>query len=89
MRTVRVSCLLAVVAGVAVFFASWDRASARQAPGGAIAVDSDDLGGVVTGPKGPEAERLLLELRAVGRVVGFELSVEGGFHTGELEKIRL
>ena len=30
-------------------------ASARQAPSAAVAIDADDIGGVVTGPKGPEA----------------------------------
>src|SRR6266545_2343797 len=30
-------------------------ASARQGSGAAVAVDNDDIGGVVTGPKGPEA----------------------------------
>ncbi len=30
-------------------------ASAQQAPAAAVAIDNDDIGGVVTGPKGPEA----------------------------------
>ena len=30
-------------------------AHAQQKPGGAVAVDPDDIGGVATGPKGPEA----------------------------------
>jgi hypothetical protein len=29
--------------------------NARQAAGGAVAIDNDDVGGVVTGPNGPEA----------------------------------
>src|SRR3954464_1309100 len=29
--------------------------SAQQAPAAAVAIDNDDMGGVVTGPKGPEA----------------------------------
>src|SRR5215212_1761112 len=29
--------------------------SAQQAPAAAVAIDNDDIGGVVTGPKGPEA----------------------------------
>src|SRR5258705_2520867 len=29
--------------------------NARQAAGGAVAIDNDDVGGVVTGPRGPEA----------------------------------
>ena len=31
------------------------RVSARQAGGAAVAIDGDDIGGVVTGPRGPEA----------------------------------
>jgi hypothetical protein len=42
--------LVAVVATAVV-----TRVSARQAANGAVAVDGDDIGGVVTGPKGPEA----------------------------------
>ena len=54
MKTARVSLVLAL-AGVAVFVMSWSPMSARQAGGGAVPIDTDDLGGVVTGPKGPEA----------------------------------
>ncbi len=39
--------------GAALLFAtSFDVASARQASS-SVAIDNDDLGGVVTGPKGP------------------------------------
>ena len=55
MRTARVSYLLVAVACVAMFLAAWNPMSARQAGGASVAVDNDDLGGVVTGPKGPEA----------------------------------
>ncbi|MGH9258102.1 MAG: carboxypeptidase-like regulatory domain-containing protein, partial [Vicinamibacterales bacterium] len=42
--------------GVAVFVAaSLVRLSAGQVAGGSVPVDGDDLGGVVTGAKGPEA----------------------------------
>ena len=47
-RTVTASCLAAVLAGSL----TWVQA---QQPGAAIALDPDDIGGVVTGPKGPEA----------------------------------
>jgi hypothetical protein len=42
--------------GIALFMAvSTKEPFARQAAGDAIAMDTDDIGGVVTGPKGPEA----------------------------------
>ena len=47
-RTVTASGLAAVLAGSL----TWVQA---QQPGAAIALDPDDIGGVVTGPKGPEA----------------------------------
>ena len=53
MRHVRLLFVLGIV-GVALFLTSWNPMSARQA-GDAIAIDADDLGGVVTGAKGPEA----------------------------------
>src|SRR5687767_6709267 len=46
-RTASASCLAAVLAGSL----TWVQA---QQPGAAIALDPDDIGGVVTGPKGPE-----------------------------------
>jgi hypothetical protein len=54
MRNVRLSYLFVAIVGVALFVASWDPTRAQQA-GAAIPIDSDDLGGTVTGPKGPEA----------------------------------
>ena len=51
----------AVYVGVAVFAMAiiwaWpaERLGAQQSPGAAVAIDADDLGGVVSGPKGPEA----------------------------------
>src|SRR5436309_563751 len=37
------------------FLAALNDASARQVPGATVRVDRDDIGGVVTGPRGPEA----------------------------------
>jgi hypothetical protein len=34
---------------------TWTTETGAQQPAGAVSVDADDLGGVVTGPKGPEA----------------------------------
>jgi hypothetical protein len=48
--------LLAVGAAVVVATAaSWVTLDARQAAADAVRIDADDIGGVVTGPKGPEA----------------------------------
>ena len=57
MKTIRASYLNAVIAGVVVLLAvSLVSTSARQLPaGGTVAIDNDDIGGVVTGAKGPEA----------------------------------
>jgi hypothetical protein len=44
---------VAAVAVVVLAFA-WTQVRAQQ-PGGGVSVDNDDLGGVVTGPNGPEA----------------------------------
>src|SRR5688572_28963244 len=54
MRTTRVLCY-GVVAFVVFLAASWAGMSAGQLGGAAVRVDQDDLGGVVTGPRGPEA----------------------------------
>ncbi len=43
------------VAALCALFTSLYPASARQAPAAAVPIDGDDIGGVVTGPKGPEA----------------------------------
>ncbi|HEX9867332.1 MAG TPA: carboxypeptidase-like regulatory domain-containing protein, partial [Candidatus Tectomicrobia bacterium] len=56
MRTTRPlsECLVAV--GIAVILALWpDRPRAQQSPDAAIRIGATDLGGVVTGPDGPEA----------------------------------
>jgi hypothetical protein len=52
----RVLLVSVVGVGLALLLgASRTATSAQQAPGGAVAVDNDDIGGIVTGPKGPEA----------------------------------
>ena len=57
MRRVHVAWVFLAVVGVVLLFVSQIATSARQA-GAAIQVDNDDLGGTVTGPKGPEAGRM-------------------------------
>jgi hypothetical protein len=54
MRRLQLACVVVAVFGVALFLISRSPMSAQQA-GGAIPIDNDDLGGTVTGPKGPEA----------------------------------
>jgi hypothetical protein len=56
MRTTRVFYpgILAIGFGVLLALGS-TRTSARQAPTETVSIDADDVGGVVTGPKGPEA----------------------------------
>ncbi|MGE3579387.1 MAG: hypothetical protein AB7I25_13100, partial [Vicinamibacterales bacterium] len=49
----RVFCGLVVVAGVAVLGLSLAGVAAQG--GDTVPIDADDIGGVVTGPKGPEA----------------------------------
>jgi hypothetical protein len=44
-----------IFAGAAVFLALTVATAARQSPARGVTLDKDDLGGVVTGPKGPEA----------------------------------
>ena len=43
--------------GLALLLAAWPAlwSYAQQAPGVAVQIDSDDIGGVVTGKNGPEA----------------------------------
>ena len=54
MRTTRRYSVVGAI-GIALFMAvSSNEPQARQAAGDAIPMDSDDIGGVVTGPKGPE-----------------------------------
>ena len=55
MKPARTSYLLAAAVGVALSVTAWNPTSARQAGGAAVAIDNDDVGGVVTGAKGPEA----------------------------------
>jgi hypothetical protein len=48
--------LLTIAASLAIAAAvSFSTVAARQSSGDAVRVDADDIGGVVTGPKGPEA----------------------------------
>ncbi len=56
MKTKRLLCPVVAAIGIALVMAvSTSGSLASQATGEAIRVDSDDIGGVVTGPKGPEA----------------------------------
>jgi len=56
MKTKRLLCPVVAAIGIALVMAvSTSGTLASQATGEAIRVDSDDIGGVVTGPKGPEA----------------------------------
>ena len=54
MKKLHLACVFVAVLGVALLLLSRSPMSAQQA-GGAISIDNDDLGGTVTGPKGPEA----------------------------------
>ena len=54
MRRLHLACVFLAALGVGLLLVSRSPMSAQQA-GGAIPVDNDDLGGTVTGPKGPEA----------------------------------
>jgi hypothetical protein len=53
MRRLHLACVFFAVLGVALLLISRNPMSAQQT--GAIPIDNDDLGGTVTGPKGPEA----------------------------------
>src|SRR5690349_21028612 len=57
MGTTRVFHIAMVVVGIAVLLTAWPapRSSAQPASPGAVQIDNDDIGGVVTGPRGPEA----------------------------------
>src|SRR6059036_1662356 len=46
---------IAPLAITLLIVASLVRTGSGQANGGAVAIDNDDIGGVVTGPRGPEA----------------------------------
>ena len=51
-----VACAGFIAASLAAFLIAWQtHLSAGQQTNQTVSVDSDDLGGVVTGPKGPEA----------------------------------
>jgi hypothetical protein len=54
MRKVNALCLAIVVVGVAVLLATWARDLGSQ-QNVAVAIDNDDIGGLVTSSKGPEA----------------------------------
>ena len=57
MGTTRVFHIAVVVVGIAVLLTAWPapRLRAQPAPPGAVQIDNDDIGGVVTSPRGPEA----------------------------------
>ena len=46
---------IAAVLTATVVVAAWGLTGAGQAPARPVAMDAEDIGGVVTGPKGPEA----------------------------------
>src|SRR5262245_46130953 len=52
-RALHLSVVVAAIA--AIWTASAVRLTAQQAPGDPVAIDADDIGGVVTGANGPEA----------------------------------
>ena len=54
MRTKRLVYLGVVAAGIAAFLASWPSQLSSQ-QGTSVSIDNDDIGGVVTSAKGPEA----------------------------------
>ena len=54
MRRLHLAWVFLAVLGVGLLLVSRSPMRAQQA-GGAIPIDNDDLGGTVTGPKGPEA----------------------------------
>src|SRR5215831_13108903 len=57
MGTTRVFHIVMVVVGIAVLLIAWPVIwlSAQPAQPGAVQIDSDDIGGVVTSARGPEA----------------------------------
>jgi hypothetical protein len=55
MRSIRKPSFIVGTAGAAVLLSWFAISRAQQAPGAGVAIDSDDIGGVVTGPGGPEA----------------------------------
>jgi hypothetical protein len=55
MKTTRVLCSGAVAVGIALFLAASQTQTAAGQGGDAVRIDADDVGGVVTSTKGPEA----------------------------------
>jgi hypothetical protein len=56
MRTTKVSYLTLLAVGIAVLFAAWPaRLGSQPSSNAAVRIDNDDIGGVVTSVKGPEA----------------------------------
>ena len=55
MRLKRAACALAAVAAVAGIGALRQVPATAQGTPNAVAIDADDIGGVVSGPRGPEA----------------------------------
>src|SRR5262245_61631871 len=57
MGTTRVFHIAMVIVGIAVLLTAWPapRSSAQPAQPGAVQIDNDDIGGVVTSPRGLEA----------------------------------
>jgi hypothetical protein len=51
----------AAAIGCAVFFGMSESTQAQQPAAAAVSIDSDDIGGVVTGPNGPEAGVWVIE----------------------------
>jgi carboxypeptidase family protein len=55
MRTAKFLCAGVMAVGCAVLATAFDAARAQQPAAGAVRIDANDIGGTVTGPKGPEA----------------------------------
>ncbi len=56
MKATRARYLSILAMGIALFWSAWPACTnAPQSAGGALAIDDDDIGGVVTGSSGPEA----------------------------------
>ena len=55
MRTTAWLCASVMALGLAAMQAAPTQGGGAQNAAGTVAVDADDIGGVVTGPKGPEA----------------------------------
>ena len=55
MKTTRISYFGMVAAGVILFLGAFLVRTSAQVPSASVAIDGDDLGGVVTSAKGPEA----------------------------------